>query len=113
MKVFLRFFAVSCLCLLTWQQATLHSEWEPVSVALGFAGVLAAYLSARGRRLGYSLELVLGVGYTVEICVRAHDLTAASPFLAWAFGLALSAALSLWLEQPVKSEDALERHSQF
>lgn len=113
MKVFLRFFAVSCVCLLTWHQATLHREWEPVSVALGFAGVLAAYLCARARRFGFSLGLVLGVGYSVEICLRATDITAASPFLAWAIGLALSAALSLWLERPAKAEEALERHSPF
>lgn len=113
MKVFLRFFAVSCLCLLTWHQATLHSEWEPVSVALGFAGIMAAYLCAGARRFGFSLGLVLGIGYAVEIWLRAPDITAASPFLAWAFGLMLSAALSLWLERPMKVEEALERHAQF
>lgn len=113
MKVFLRFFAVSCLCLLTWHQATLHREWEPVIVALGFAGVMAAYLTARARRFGYSLGLVLGIGYSVEIWLRAPDKTAASPFLAWAVGLTLSAALSLWLERPAKVEEALERHPQF
>lgn len=113
MKVFLRFFAVSCICLLTWHQATLHREWEPVSVALGFAGIMAAYLSARGRRFGYSLGLVLGMGYALEICLRITDITAASPFLAWAIGLTLSAALSLWLERPAKAQEALERHAQF
>lgn len=82
-------------------------------MALGFAGIMAAYLSARGRRFGYSLGLVLGIGYAVEICVRTADITAASPFLAWAVGLTLSAALSLWLERPVKVQDALERHAQF
>ncbi len=113
MKVFLRFFVVACLCLLTWQQAELHREWEPVSVALGFAGVMAAYLSARERRFGYSLGLFLGLGYALEICLRAQDLTAASPFLAWAIGLAFSAALLLWLARPLKEVEPLERHSQF
>jgi hypothetical protein len=112
-KLFLRFFAVSCVCLLTWHQATLHSEWEPVSVALGFAGVLAAYLCARGRRFGYSLGLVLGIGYAVEICLRSPNLTASSPFLAWALGLTLTAALSLWLQRPARVEEGLERHAQF
>ena len=51
MKTFLQFLAVACICLLTWQQAALHRDWEPLSASLVFAGVMAAYLTARGRRL--------------------------------------------------------------
>lgn len=114
MKTFLQFLSVACICLLTWQQATLHHEWEPVSAALVFAGIMAAYLTSRGRRLGYGIGLLLGVGYTVEVFVLVQDLGAASPLIAWGLTLAACAASLLWTSrQKLQAESPYERHAQF
>lgn len=101
MKTFLQFLAVACICLLTWQQATLHHDWEPVSAALVFAGIMAAYLTSRGRRLGYTIGLLLGAGYTVEVFVLVQDLGACSAFLLWTS------------RRKSQVESPYERHAQF
>lgn len=114
MKTFLHFLAVACICLLTWQQATLHRDWEPVMAALVFAGVLAAYLTARGRRLGYAVGLLLSVGYLAEIFLRVSDLAAASPLIAWAFTLGACSVVLLWTSRSASGADSpYERHPQF
>ena len=114
MKTFLQFLAVACIGLLTWQQATLHSDWEPVSAALVFTGILAAYLTARGRRLGYYVGLILGVGYTVEVFVRVPELSAASPLIAWGLTLGACTAFLLWISRRKSNDDSpYERHAQF
>jgi hypothetical protein len=113
-KTFSQFLAVACICLLTWQQVALHRDWEPVSAALVFAGILAAYLTVRGRRLGYCLGLLLGVGYTVEVFVLVQDLGAASPLIVWGLTLGGCSASLLWSSRRKPEVDSLyERHAQF
>jgi len=113
-KTFLQFLAVACICLLTWQQATLHREWEPVNAALVFAGIMAAYLTDRGRRLGYCVGLFLGVGYTVEVFVLVQDLGAVSPLIAWGLTLGACSAFLLWTaRRKLQVESPYERHAQF
>jgi hypothetical protein len=113
-KTFLEFLAVALLCLLTWHQAALHQEWQPVNVTLAFAGGLAAYLTVRSRRLGYSLGLLLSLGYGAEVFVRVNDLGAASPLIAWAAALCASCAALLWMSRPPPTGDSqYERHAQF
>jgi hypothetical protein len=113
-KTFLQVLAVACICLLTWQQATLHNDWEHVRAALVFAGILSAYLTARGRRLGYCVGLILGVGYTVEVFVLVPDLGAASPLIAWGLTLGACTAFLLWTSRPKpQAESPYERHAQF
>ena len=114
MKTFLQFLAVACICLLTWQQAALHRDWEPVSAALVFAGITAAYLTARGRRLGYCTGLILGGGYTIEVFVLVQDLGAASPLIAWGLTLGGCSASLLWTSRSkTEAESPYERHAQF
>ncbi|MDA0205495.1 MAG: hypothetical protein O3A53_12910 [Acidobacteria bacterium] len=114
MKTFLQFLAVACICLLTWHQATLHRDWAPVSTALVFAGILAAYLTARGRRLGYSVGLFLSAGYLAEVFVRVNDLGAASPLIAWALTLGACSMVLLWTARRSSQADSpYERHAQF
>ena len=114
MKTFLQFLAVSCIFLLTWKQSTLHRDWEPVAASLVFAGVMAAYLTARGRRLGYSVGLLLSVGYLAEVFLRVSDLGAASPLIAWALTLGACSVALLWTSRPASGADShYERHAQF
>ena len=114
MKTFLQFLAVACICLLTWQQAALHRDWEPLSASLVFAGVMAAYLTARGRRLGYSVGLLLGMGYLAEVFLRVGDLAAASPLIAWALTLGACSAFLLWSSRrQYEPDSSYERHSHF
>ncbi len=114
MKTFLQFLAVACIGLLTWQQARLHYDWEPVSAALVFAGILSAYLTARGRRLGYCVGLILGLGYTLEVIVRVPDLEAASPLIAWGLTLGGCSVSLLWgTRRKPQADSPYERHAQF
>lgn len=114
MKTFLQFLAVACIGLLTWQQATLHYDWEPVSAALVFAGILASYLTARGRRLGYCVGLILGAGYTVEVIVRVPNLVVASPLIAWGLTLGACTTFLLWTSRgKPRTDSPYERHAQF
>ena len=114
MKTFLQFLAVACICLLTWQQSALHRDWEPVSAVLVFAGIMAAYLTARARRLGYSVGLFLSAGYLAEVFLRVNDLGAVSPMIAWALTLGACSIVLLWTARPAsQSESPYERHAQF
>lgn len=114
MKIFLQFLAVACICLLSWQQATLHSEWLPVSLFLVFAGIMAAYMTVRSKPTGYWLAVLLGIGYTAEVFVRVQDLGAASPLVAWATCLTASAASLLWSSRPRSNHESdYERHAQY
>ena len=111
MKTFLQFLAVACICLLSWQQAALHRDWEPVSAALVFAGVTGSYLTARGRRLGHSVGLFLSAGYLAEVFLRVNDLGAASPLIAWALTLGGCSVVLLWMSRGASPADSpYERH---
>ena len=113
MKTFLQFLAVACISLLTWQQASLHRDWEPVSAALVFAGVMAAYLTARGRRFGYSVGLFLSAACLAEVFLRVNDLGAVSPLIAWALILGACSILLIWTARPASQADSpYERHPQ-
>jgi hypothetical protein len=113
-KTFLRFLAVACICLLSWQQAALHRDWEPVSAALVFAGILSAYLTVSSKRRGYWFGQVLGLFYTAEFLIRIGDWKAGAPLIAWAVSLAVSSSILLWLTKaPRPAESNYERHASY
>ncbi len=118
MQFFLRLLIVSCVALSSWWQvqARLGSS-KSVAILLAGMEVLAVVLTAKGRRLGLWLSLVLSLGYAagVVLSVPLEHLHEALPFLSWCALAVLSCTVLLWstAERSPRRKPTYERHPQY
>ena len=117
MQFFLRLLIVSCVALSTWWQvqARLGSS-KSVAMLLAGMGVLAVLLTAKGRRLGLWLSLVLSLGYAagVVLSISREYLHEALPFLSWCALAVLACTAVLWStgDRRPRKKPSYERYPQ-
>ena len=116
MKPFAQFIATACIGLLSWWQLELYIGLGLVTAIMLSAGVLAAALAWRSRRIGYSLSVLVGLAYLAEILwlTPPSSLSYLQPLLAWALGLVGCGGWLLWVtREKGPQRPAYERHPEY
>ena len=112
MKTFLHYLAAFCTGLLSWWQLQLHANSGAAGIVLVGLGVVTAYMTIRGYRIGYWFGVILGLSYAGEVAVRfgADALNAALPLLVLSLAVLIcsSALLGMSREKP-KARPEYER----
>ena len=67
MKTFLQYAAALCTGLLSWWQLDLRGDSGMAGFVLVGLGVVTAYMTIRGYRIGYWFGVILGLSYGAEV----------------------------------------------